>query len=303
VRRYPVSRAGTVAVSELPSGARAYAELPYSPVTETSRQYHLRTYERWCADRDIRPWPPTLQTLLVYAADRAQTKAFFTVREHVRNVCLVERKRSGRDLFAHPALHRLLEGVKRERPPAPVLPLRAAQVEQLFSFEPATDSQRTIRCILLLTYGAGLTLNEHARLMCEMLVFTDEGVWIEGLDRRSALFVGRAKDRTRCPVEALCGLVAGRMLGPVYYARRAHSSNKGLKYSGIANLIAMYGHSAGVTPLSNDRVRHAGMIEQSRGIDVVRLAHFHGYRSAESIAQLLGRHTNMSERYSYRRRS
>ena len=31
------------------------------------------------------------------------------------------------------------------------------------------------------------------------------------------------------------------------------------------------------------------MVEQSKKIDVVRLAHFHGYRGVEAMADLLGR--------------
>jgi integrase len=303
MRRYPVSRGGTLAVAQLPDAARSYAELPYSAVTEMSRQYHLRTYERWCAEHRIAPWPPTLQTLMVYAAERAQTKAFFTVREHLRNVCLVERKRSGTDLFASPALHDLLDGIKRDRPPAPVLPLRAAQIEALFSYCPTTKAMRNIRCILLLSYTAGFTLNEHAELSCNMLTFKDDGVWIKGLDRRPAFFVGSAKDPARCPVVALRALTSGRMVGPVYHSSRARSVHKGLKYRGIAHMIGRYGRLAGVKPLSNDRVRLAGMIEQSRGIDVVRLAHFHGYRHVLSVARRLGCHSSSGDRYRRQARS
>jgi hypothetical protein len=51
-----------------------------------------------------------------------------------------------------------------------------------------------------------------------------------------------------------------------------------------------------VTPLSNDRIRVAGLLEQIQHIDIVRLAHFHGYRHVEPLANLLGRYVAVTSR-------
>jgi len=297
MRAYTVSRAGSLPVARLPVPARSFAELPYSTVTETSRQYHLRTYERWCGERGEEPWPPTLERLLRYAADRAQTKAFYTVREHVRIVSMVARKRTGQDLYAHPTLQSLLEGVKRERPPAPVRALRPSQVDKLLSYRPCTASQHRDRGIVLLSYAAGFTLSDHDALRCEMVGFGEDGATISELSAdRPHFVIGRAKDPDRCPVEALRALIGERTSGPVYISSRCRARDKRLSYLGVAGEIAHYGRAAGVTPLSNDRIRLSGMLEQVQHVDIVRLAHFHGYRYVEPLAQLLGRYVAVDGR-------
>jgi hypothetical protein len=301
--RIPVSRADSLPVAGLPSVARAFAELPYSPVTQVSWNYHLRTYERWCRDRKETPWPPTLERLLRFAADRAQTKAFFTVRNDVRIVSMVERKRSGLDLYAHPLLKTLLEGIKRERPPAPVRPLRPSQVEKLLSFRPERATQHRNRTIVLLSYAAGFGLNDHAALRCEMVSFGEEGATISGLsEERPYFMIGRATEPARCPVEALRALIGERTSGLVYPSRRRRA-DPGLRYEPIAQAIQLFGVATGVTPLSNDRIRLAGLLEQVQHIDIVRLAHFHGYRHVEPLAQLLGRYVPTSGKQKARWRS
>jgi hypothetical protein len=295
---YPVSRGGSLPVEQLPSVARTFSDLPYSAVTEISRKYHLQTYERWCRERGEKPWPPTLSRLMRYAADRAQTKAFFTVREHVRIVSMVERRRTGSDLYAHPTMQTLLEGIKRERPPAPVRPLRPSQVETLFSFQPCRAAQHRNRAIVLLSYSAGFTLGDHATLRCEMVSFAEEGAIVSGLsDDRPYFVIGRASDPQRCPVEALRTLIGERAEGFVYISSRCRAKDRHLPYSAIGGEIAGFGRAAGVRPLSNDRLRLAGMLEQIQHVDIVRLAHFHGYRQIEPLAQLLGRYVPTSARH------
>ena len=304
MRVYPVSRANSLAVEQLPIAARAFAELPYSAVTEVSRQYHVRIYERWCRERAEQPWPPTLERLLRYAADRAQSKAFYTVREHVRIVSMIERKRTGQDLYAHPMVQTLLEGIKRERPPAPVRPLRPSQIEKLLSFRPRHVSQRRNRAIVLLSYTAGFTLNDHVGFRCEMVSFGDEGATVSELSEdRPHFVIGPAADPDRCPVVALRALLGERTSGPVYVSSRCRRRDKGLPYLAIAGEIKYFGRAAGVTPLSNDRIRLAGLLEQIQHIDIVRLAHFHGYRHVEPLAQLLGRYVAVSGRVKARWRT
>jgi len=299
MRRAIVPNSATLAISDLPPNARAFANLPYSAVTEVARQYHLRSYETWCERRDIPPWPPTLTTLLMHAADCAQAAAFFTVKERIRVVSMVERKRSGVDLYLHSTMQKLLEGIRRENPSAPVSPLRRDQVDKLFSYVPATTAQRNMRCLLLLSYCAGFTLGEHVLLRCEMLRFVETGVWIEGLPRRFSFFIGSAQNPERCPVAALRSLTSGRTVGPVFYSAHNRPRDQGYTYSGTRNMVSSYGRLAKASPLSNDRVRLAGMLEQSRHIDIVRLAHFHGYAHITSFAQLLNRYATRSQRYRY----
>jgi hypothetical protein len=298
---YPSSRANTLAVAELPQPARAFAELPYGPCTELSRQYHLRTYEAWCAQHGEEPWPPTLERLLRFGADRATTKAYYTVREHIRNVSLVERKRTGTNLYGHPSIQMLLRGLKRERPPAPVRPLRPSQIHALLAYEPRYPSQRQVRVMILLSYAAGFTLRQHSNFRCEMITFNEQGAFIDDLDvDRPHFFIGRAKDLKQCPVAALELLVGGRTSGPVYRSKRYESADRAIRYDSMACQIINYGKTAGVHPISADRVRLAGLLEQVQHIDVVRLAHFHGYRHVEPLADLLGRYVAVPH---YRKRA
>lgn len=298
------SRAGSLPVAQLPNEARAFAELPYADFTEASRLYHLRTYERWCARHEIAPWPPTLTVLLEFAAERAQTCAYYTVRAHVRIVSMEERKRSGVDYYAYPELQRALDGIRRRRPPRPVPPLRPAQVEQLFAYRPTTAAQRRARAMLLLSYAAGFSLLEHVRLRCEMVEFAEDGVTIRELGAdRPRIFIGKGQDLERCPVRALRELVGARTAGFIY-SPRSRSHDRHYHYDGAHHLIATYGRAAGIAPLSNDRVRLAGLVEQARHIDIVRLAHFHGYRTPATLATLLGRYVEIGAgaKWAFRKR-
>ncbi len=300
------SRPGSLPVSKLPDDARAFAELPYAPFTEEARQYHLRAYERWCTGRARAPWPTDLETLLEFAADRAPGRSYYTIREHVRIVSMVERKRTGVDLYAHCAMRKALEGIKRECPPRPVQPLRPSQVDRLFAYRPRTNSHELIRTMALLSYAAGFTLLEHHRFRCEMIGFVGEAATIEGLGADRPLFhIGPAQEPERCPVRALRGTVAGRSEGWVYTTARSRRVDKHFSYDGLGQELGRFGAAAKVSPLSNDRIRIAGLIEQARNIDVVRLAHFHGYRSVNGLAALLGRYieVNAAIRWSAARRS
>lgn len=288
---YRLARAGAIPVSELPGPARTFAEIPYSTVTESSRQYHLRTYERWCRERREEPWPPTLERLLRYGAESARAKSYFTVREHLRIISMVERRRSGIDLYAHPTLQTLLQGVERERPPAPVLPLRSFQVERLFNYRPRTQAQHRMRAVCLLSYAAGFRVGNHVALNCDMVSFQTTGAIVSGLsDDRPVIFIGRAQNIDRCPVDALERLICGRSRGPVYLTHRNRVPDGRLSYNAVAVGSAIFGRAASVTPLSIDRIRLAGLLEQIQHIDIVRLAHFHGYRQAHQLANLLGRY-------------
>lgn len=289
-----VSRA-SLPLKDFPLSAQAFAELPYAAFTEQSRQYHLRTYERWCRERDEEPWPATLERLLRYAAQRAETKAYMTVRAHVRIVSVEQRKHGGHDLFAHPTMQTLLEGIKRERPPAPVRPLRPGEIDTLLNFRPKTTAQHRDRVIVLLAYAAGFGIDDHVALQCEMVRFSEHGAIISGLSEdRPHIVIGRAANPDRCPVEALRALIGDRTSGPVYRSSRSRSADKPLQYGVIAYQVAHFGRTAGVTPLSNTRIRLSGLLEQARQIDIVRLAHFHGYRSIETLAVLLGRYVGTS---------
>jgi hypothetical protein len=300
-----LARPGALPVEQLPELIRTFADLPYAPFTEAARQYHLRTYVAWCAERQRPPWPPTLSGLMQYAADRAPGHSYFTVREHVRIVSMVERRRSGIDLYARIEMQQLLDGIRRDSPPRPVLPLRPAQVHELLAYRPATGTQRLVRSALLLSYAAGLSLSEHNRIRCEMIVFERQGATISDLGPdRPLVFIGAARDIDRCPVRALRQLVGERTSGPLYTSVRSRGKEKGWTYWGLGAEMGRYGRTANVAPLSNDRIRLAGLIEQARHIDLVRLAHFHGYRSVNTLAALLGRYieVNAGTRFPRRRR-
>lgn len=301
-RRYISSRAGAPAVGDLPAAARAVAEFPYSRVTEANRQYHLRAYESWCTRLNATAWPLALPTLLAYAVDAARTKAYLTVRAHILVVSMVERKRSGRDLARHPTITALLTGLKRDKPPQPPRPLKAEQIERLFSYEPESQPQQATRSLLLLTYTAGITLTDHIALRCEMISFEGERAIITGLNvDRPSIVIGAGRSSDRCPVQALRHLSFGRKSGPIYISVRGRTRELGgMQYYGLADNIRYFGLAAGVKPLSNERVRLAGMIEQSRNIDAVRLAQFHGYRSVENISSVVGRHIDQHHRYKRR---
>jgi hypothetical protein len=239
--------------------------------------------------------------MMEFSADRAKNCSYYTVRESVRIVSSVERRGSGVDLFARPELQLLLEGILRERPPCPVLPLRPAQVEKLFAYRPRTKAQCRVRVALLLSYAAGLGLSEHVGMRCEMVEFTPHGATVsEVAPDRPLLFIGMARDQARCPVRALRELIGERERGPLYTSPRSRGKEKGLTYDGLGCEIRRFGTWAGVVPLSNERVRFAGIIEQARHIDIVRLAHYHGYRSAGALAAHLGRYIDVSSGARYR---
>jgi hypothetical protein len=289
--KHPPCRLGALPVAELPFNARVYAQYPCARHTDELRQYYLRSFEKWCASKNLTPWPLTAEALLQFASESAATKSYWTIRGGVRVISLEERKRSGVDLFALPAMQRLLNGIKRDRPPQPVQPLRPSQLNKLLDFRPRTAPQRVGCAIVLLSYCCGLNMIEHANFRVEMVRFEGDGAWIEGLsDDRPRFYVGPAQNPNRCPVRALRELVANRQHGPMYLGARCRSPERGLSYQGIVVELGRLGRIAGVSPLSNNRIRLAGMIEQSKKIDIVRLAHFHGYRKVGALANLLGRY-------------
>lgn len=291
-------RTPSVPLGALPPEARHFAEFPYSPVTEKSRRYHLRVYADWCTENALDPWPATLPRLMRFAAERAPLVAYFTVREHVRIVSMMERKRGGPDFYAHPTMQTLLRGIKRDRPPEPVSPVRPSQLKKLLAYRPTTAAQQRTRVMILLSYAAGFRLGDHTRFRCEMVDFADNGAWIRGLSEERPLFyIGPSDEPENCPVRALRGLMRDRTAGPMYHCGRSRGPAGNATYCGTGEAFRDYGNVAGVTPLSIERIRVAGLIEQSKKIDLVRLGHFHGQHCIEDLARSLDRYVPFGGRW------
>ena len=304
------SASSAVPLSALSAQVQRYAAKPYGQNAQTARKYHLEAYETWCKKEHVQPFPLDLDRLLAFAAARAQTYAFFTVREDVRIVAMEHRKTTGEDLYSNTRIATLLHGLRRKRPPRPVLPLIPRDMERIIEHRGRTWKTRRSRVMAMLIWAAGFTLTELHHLDAEMLLFSDRGVdarFRDIFDVRDHIFVGRARDSARCPVAALEALLAEREIsaGPVFFStpRRVTHVRFRLAYTGVIQAIRLLGIQVGFPArLSVERIRRGGLIAQSQHVDIVTLAHYHGLSAIEHLSSFIDANTERPARFKWKRR-
>jgi integrase len=302
VRQPPA--AGGTPVGELAPAARVYAQMPYKPSAQKVHDYHIRTYESWCSNHGIDPWPPTLEHLIEFAAERAKDHAYNTVNGTIRVVTAHERHRGGRDLWSDIRLQVVLAGIERERRPMPVTPATPGEFEKIVRFLPRTWPQRRNRTMAILAYAAGFTGEELIALDVPAISFVDDRANIadERL-RRSRIWIGRAREQRRCPVHALEDWLSilGRDDGPAFppHLPAGDMAHRRISYRGLSNIFVLFGRDVGWTGrLSVERLRRGGIVEQARTVDIVPLAQFHGFKSPRTLADFLGIHVEQHRKFS-----
>lgn len=306
----PRSRSGKTAINDLSASVKRYATKPYRKNGQIAWDYHIAAYDRWCRERELDPFPLDVYRILEFAADRAQRYAFFNVRESVRLVAMQHRKMTGEDLYSNTRVATFLAGLRRTKPPRPLLPLQMSKYALIVDCVGKTWKTRRSRVMAMLIWNAGFTLRELHLLDVEMVSFNDKGANVRfpsSAAYRERVFIGRAQESKSCPVLALEQLISERGLKSGAIFNKTAKGNPGVAYrlavGAVGEAVKLLGKQVGIVPLTIERIRLGGIIAQSRNVDIVTLASYHGLRAIEHLANFVEMRTERSGRHVWKRYS
>jgi integrase len=268
-------------LEELIQKAKKFVAAAKSPATLKSYRNDWRDFETWCRLHSLPSLPSTPETIALYIADQASTRAVGTITHRLTSITkahqaagLKESPASSRNFI----VGETLKGVRR------VLgthqqgkdPLLANDIRKIV--RAALDSVIGLRdaALILVGFAGAFRRSELARICVSDLTFTREGVVIdlrvsktdqEGAGRKVGIPFG--KDSATCPVLSLQAWLRASKIteGPVF--RRVDrngnpSRHRGLHKDSIGKLLKRAAARAGmsVDPLGGHSLR-AGCATQA----------------------------------------
>ena len=146
-------------------------------------------------NRIIDPLHPPIVELERWFDQLAFRKKFSTVRNARNALSHYFRYRNVADLTHTPGVNRILDGLKRLKPPGDVCPLTADERRRIIAMIPQEGVGVRNRVIMLFTSFARLGVEDMALLRAEYIRISDEGVIIDRGGAIPAIFVGTHTER------------------------------------------------------------------------------------------------------------
>ncbi|MBX2822340.1 MAG: site-specific integrase [Rhodothermaceae bacterium] len=250
--------------------AASYAQQARSENTKKSYQSDWAHFTAWCTDHDLVSMPATMQTVILYITEFADTFKISTLERRLASISQAH-KTSGHDspaLVSREPLHSVWSGIVRSKSARrdKVAPVLTEDIKLMVSHLEldAVSGELTIRsirdrAILLVGYAGALRRSEIANLIASDLQYTPEGLKI--LIRKSktdqvgsgqVLGLTYGAHPSTCPVRAIRSWtkVAQIFEGPVFRAIDRHGNIKDKAITGhsIALIIKKACLRAGLPP-------------------------------------------------------
>jgi len=274
-------------LEELIQKTKKFVAAAKSPATIKAYRNDWRDFETWCRLHNLPSLPSTPETIALYIADQASTRAVGTITHRLTSITkahqaagLKESPASSRNFI----VGETLKGIRR------VLgthqqgkdPLLADDIRKIVRAAP--DSVLGLRDAALVHIGfaGAFRRSELARICISDLTFTPEGVVIdlrvsktdqEGAGRKVGIPFG--KEPSTCPVRALqAWLIAAQITeGPVFRRvdRNGNVSPRGLHKDSLGKLLKKAASRARMKtdPLGFHSLR-AGFVTQAAMTDGIR---------------------------------
>ena len=267
-------------LEELIEKTKKFVASAKSPATLKAYRNDWRDFETWCRLHNLPSLPSTPETIALYIADQASTRAVGTITHRLTSITKAHQAAGLKESPAstrHFIVGETLKGIRR------VLgthqqgkdPLLADDIRRIVGAAP--DSVLGVRdtALVLVGFAAAFRRSELARISASDLSFTPNGVVIdlrvsktdqEGTGRKVGIPFG--KDPATCPVRALqAWLTAAKITeGPVFRRvdRNGILRRRGLHKDSIGKLLKRAAARAGmnVDTLGGHSLR-AGCVTQA----------------------------------------
>lgn len=170
--------------------AQPFADSQYSEGTYRGYAQSASCWVERCKGRGIDPLHPRSGELEQYFDELAFAKQYATVRNARNGVGHYFRNNGVEDLTRAPRIVRILEGLKRAKPPAQIRPVTADERRSILATLPQEGTGARDRVGVLLTAFAHLGVENIALLRREHIRISDDGVVIDRGAAIPVIFVG-----------------------------------------------------------------------------------------------------------------
>jgi len=224
----------------------AFRSTTYENYTNVAKKWVKR-----CKELGIDPARPPIKELEQFFEDLAQVRAASTVSNHRSAIKYFFRKHDTPDLTESDEIKRIIDGVKRAKPPKRVRAVSAdVRYRMLSSFEDVGAGVRD-RVIVLLTAFTRLGCERIALLQAEQCQLSDDCVEILPIGSEGSIYVGAHPDRDLNIVYWLERLLELVPSGPLFRSvvpREMRFGDVGLTPITVNKIVAQAAKRAGEPP-------------------------------------------------------
>lgn len=203
---------GGIGLPELHGQAQRYMRQARARHTLRAYRADWRRFEEWCRRREVVACPASVESVILYLTEEAQTLKVSTLRRRLSSLAQAHRAAGLESPTEAAAVRLLLSGIRREKGSASRgrRPILVADLEAMLKALPAGVLGLRDRALLLTGFAGAFRRSELVALDWRDLDFQAEGVVVtvrrsktdqEGQGRRVA--IPRSAKAQRCPVRAL----------------------------------------------------------------------------------------------------
>lgn len=241
-------------LDDLIQKAKSFVASAKAPATLKAYRNDWRDFESWCRLQNLPSLPSTPETVSLYIADQASTRAVGTITRRLTSITKAHQAASYKDSPSstrHFIVGETLKGIRRVNGTAQIgkSPLLTRDIRRIVAACPRTLAGLRDKALVLVGFTGAFRRSELARIQVSDLTFNKNGVVIdlrvsktdqEGAGRKVGLPFG--KNQSTCPVRALrAWLKAARIRqGPVFRRvdRSGHPARRrGLNKDSIGKLL------------------------------------------------------------------
>lgn len=217
-------------LEELIQKARSFVASAKSPATLKAYRNDWRNFESWCRLQKLPSLPSTPETVSLYIADQASTRAAATITRRLTSITKAHQAAGYKDSSSstrHFIVGETLKGIRRTIGTAQIgkSPLLTKEIRRIVGACPRTLAGLRDEALVLVGFAGAFRRSELARIEVSDLTFNKNGVVIdlrvsktdqEGASRKVGLPFG--KNKSTCPVRALRAWLKAAHIqqGPVF---------------------------------------------------------------------------------------
>jgi len=201
-----------ILLPELEGQAQRYMRQARADHTRRAYQSDWRRFEAWCERRGVAVCPASVETVVLFLTEEAQTHKVSTLRRRLSSLAQAHRSAGWESPTEAPAVRLLMAGIRREKGTASQgrKAILVPELEAMLRALPAGLPGLRDRALLLTGFAGAFRRSELVSLDWRDLEFRDAGVVVtlrysktdqEGQGRSVA--IPKSSKAHRCPVRAL----------------------------------------------------------------------------------------------------
>lgn len=292
------ARNRTALVERAKTAAEEFISLATTIETRRTYRYHERSYETWCAEQRVSPWPAQGSRVLQYGTylsqrrtRRGELRAANTIRVALQAIRLRNVSEGWQEPLDAAIVRKFLKGLRKRR---------AARLRHGFSRDAVVDVLRSLgtsahdvrdHALISILYAGGIAYRTMATFRIETTWFTHEGtVVLRTADAaRPEIEIGPGEHIETCPVRSLQRWIAlsRRKRGPLFVRTTERFPQEPLGRGSTNRIVKRRFKAAGIIIGACAFALHSGCATELSRADMgtVRSVKFLGFKETRSYGR------------------